>query len=73
MSISTVESLEKRVVAIEEALIRLQQQLEARATGKLHGFESMIGMFENEPEFDKVVEYGRLIRKGEMEVPGIDP
>lgn len=71
MSATTIESLEQRLTAVEEAVTRLRQRLEGKREGT-HGLESLMGMFKDDPDFKQVIEYGRQIREGKMEVPGID-
>ncbi len=57
-------SLEERVAALERQLAELQQRLNG-ATPQTR-LEYFNGLFKDDPEFDKVVEYGRQWRQGTL-------
>lgn len=58
---ATLKELEERLAALELAVARLQTPSSPALGGKW--VEQMVGKFENDPEFEKVVQYGREFRE----------
>ncbi len=60
-------SVEKRLAAVEAALTELQKQV-AMSPAKGDWVQQITGSFEDEPEFEVVLAYGRAIRQGDYSV-----
>jgi hypothetical protein len=56
--------IEERLTAVEEAVRELQRRLTIM-TPALNWLERITGSFKDEPEFEKVLEYGRAIREAD--------
>jgi hypothetical protein len=56
----TINTIETRLSAVEEAIAQLQKQV---ATPQINWLEQITGSFENEPAFEEVLAYGRAIRQ----------
>jgi len=56
--------IEERLAAVEEAVRELQRRLTI-LTPALNWLERITGSFKDEPEFEKVLEYGRAIREAD--------
>ena len=64
MAINT--SLEERLAAVESAVSQLQQQV---ATPQpTNWLQQITGSFKDEPAFEEMLAYGRLIRQGDESV-----
>ena len=61
---STETNLEQRLIAIETALSKLQQQASVEASP--NWIEAITGTFKDEPEFDKILAYGREFRHADQ-------
>ncbi len=57
----TINIIETRLSAVEEAITQLQKQV---ATHQINWLEQITGSFENEPAFEEVLAYGKAIRQG---------
>jgi len=64
MAINT--SLEERLAAVESAIAQLQQQV--AASQPTNWLQQITGSFKDEPAFEEVLAYGRLIRKGDESI-----
>ena len=56
----TMEELEQRLIAVEKAVAELRRRVAAPATE--NWLERIAGKFEGDPEFEKVIQYGREFR-----------
>lgn len=56
-------SLEERVAAVEAAIAKLQEQ--ALVSQSKNWFQQVSGSFKDEPAFDQVLAYGKMIRRGD--------
>ncbi len=61
MSVNT--SLEERLAAVEAAVNELQKQVIAPQT--TNWLQQVTGSFKDEPAFEEVLAYGKLIRQGD--------
>ena len=64
----TLETLDRRVVALEQAVFDLQRRLLTPPAEDW--LEEMTGSFKDEPAFDEVVEYGRQFRWADRPADG---
>lgn len=63
---STNNSLEERLAAVETAITELKQQMaDSQSTNWL---QQITGSFKDEPAFDEVLAYGRAIRQEDSSV-----
>jgi len=56
--------IEQRLTAVEDAVRELQRRLTILPPAA-NWLERIIGSFKDEPEFEKVLEYGRAIREAD--------
>jgi hypothetical protein len=56
--------LDKRLTEVEAAVRALQERLDS-PTPSPNWLERVIGSFKDEPEFDEVLEYGRVLRQAD--------
>ena len=56
-------NLEKRLRAVEEAVQRLQGQLEAMVDPKLSWWREHVGRFKDDPEYDEILRLGKQYRE----------
>ena len=64
MEINT--SLEERLAAVESAISQLQQQVSTPQP--TNWLQQITGSFKDEPAFEEMLAYGRLIRQGDESV-----
>ena len=64
MAINT--SLEERLAAVESAISQLQQQVSTPQP--TNWLQQITGSFKDEPAFEEVLAYGRLIRQGDESI-----
>ncbi|MEO0770383.1 MAG: hypothetical protein AAFY72_13310 [Cyanobacteria bacterium J06649_4] len=60
---SRSQQLEARVATLEEELAQLRQLFFKLKEGKKHGWQAIIGSFENDPTFDEATRLGKEWRK----------
>jgi hypothetical protein len=60
-TMATLEELEQRLIAVEKAIAELRQQTATPASESW--LDRIAGKFENDPEFEKVIQYGREFRE----------
>lgn len=58
---ATETRVEERLTAVEQAVSGLQEQL-ARLSSPADWLDRISGSLEHEPEFERVLEYGRVLR-----------
>jgi hypothetical protein len=63
MQILPNPSLEKRLAAVEEEIALLQKQI--AMSQPTNWLEEITGSFKDEPAFEEVLAYGRIIRQGD--------
>ncbi len=61
---ATDMQIEQRLTAVEDAVRELQRRLTILPPAA-NWLERIIGSFKDEPEFEKVLEYGRAIREAD--------
>jgi hypothetical protein len=59
----TLETLDRRVSVLEQAVSDLQRQ--SMMSPKTDWLERFTGSFKDEPAFDEVIEYGRQFRRAD--------
>ena len=59
---ATNTSLEERIAAVEAAIVELQKQVVIPQS--TNWLQQIIGSFKDEPAFEEVLAYGRVIRQG---------
>lgn len=62
MSTSTME---ERVAALESKVEKIQQQAADKSDDNIPWWERIVGVFENNPEFEEAVRYGQKWRASE--------
>jgi hypothetical protein len=62
-------TLEQRVTAVEAAIRELQESMRARKPAD-DWLDRVIGSMKDEPAFDEVLAYGRMIREGDKFIIG---
>jgi hypothetical protein len=67
-SVTSDNSLEQRVANLEAAMAKISKQSDFK-----HWWQGIDGIMKDCPAFPEVVELGREIRSGRMEVPGLEP
>jgi hypothetical protein len=61
---ATDMQIEQRLTAVEDAVRELQRRLTI-LTPAVNWLDRITGSFKDEPEFEKVLEYGRAIREAD--------
>jgi hypothetical protein len=64
MAMAIDMQIEQRLTAVEDAVRELQRRLTILPPAA-NWLERIIGSFKDEPEFEKVLEYGRAIREAD--------
>lgn len=69
---SDIIEMEKRVQALEQAVADLQSKA-TPPTPARNWLEEIAGTFENDPEFAKIVQYGREFRESQPYPDEVEP
>jgi hypothetical protein len=56
-------NLEKRLQAVEEAVRRLQSQLEGTEDPRTMWWREQVGRFKDDPEFEEILRFGKQYRE----------